>query len=122
METSLEKQEKRNLKKSYERQDFGLFLVFFGIMAILVKMDIVDIRFHWWVIGSGMMLIFGLISLIRATNANEVSNAIFQIGISIWIYACFERLGGLTFSNSWPYMLILYGLSQIVSAYSKSSK
>lgn len=102
-------------RRSRSNVEFGLILVAVGIVFLLAKFDYLDFRMHWWLISSVFISGFGLLALIRATTARETVSALFQIFIGVWLYLCFEKLWGFTFSNSWPWMLIAYGASHVLA-------
>ncbi len=102
-------------RKSRSNIEFGLILVAVGTFFLLAKYDYIDFRLHWWLICSVFVSGFGLLALIRAKSAGETVSALFQIFVGVWLYLCFEKIWGFSFQNSWPWMLIAYGASHVIT-------
>lgn len=109
----------RTSRKSCSNIEFGLTLVAIGTVFLLAKFDYIDIRLHWWLIASVLVSSFGLLALFRAKSAGETVSALFQIFVGVWLYLCFEKIWGFSFSNSWPWMLIAYGASHVLAYFFK---
>jgi hypothetical protein len=100
--------------KSGDSFEFGVVLVGIGTVFLLAKFDILDVPQHWWTIAAIFCATLGTIALLRAKNMADAIGAIFQVLLGAWFYISFEHLWGFNFQNSWPFLLIGAGLSNIL--------
>lgn len=57
-----------------------------------------------------LIALSGVVRIVTAMRAFDVVRGVVRIGLAGWLYACLEHLGGWTFQDTWPAVLILVGL------------
>lgn len=62
---------------------------------------------HFWPL---VFVLSGVIYLVTARRRGQVGHGLFMIALGAWMVACFEHYAGLSFANSWPVMLIAFGV------------
>lgn len=97
---------RRNRKRIF----WGLLLIGAGCLFLLDRMDIVDIEEIWryWPL---LIVLSGLVEILSASKFKHVTKGFFEMVLGVWLYASIESLWGLTFSTSWPILLIAYGVA-----------
>ncbi len=89
---------------------WGVVLIAAGCMFLLDRMELYDIGdiWHYW---PAAISLAGLIEILTARGMRDVTRGAMNIVSGAWLYACIDNLWGLTFANSWPIMMIAFGVS-----------
>lgn len=58
--------------------------------------------------------VFGVAAIVGGRTAKRLSEGVFMIGLSGYLFVSNEGLWGLGWGNSWPLVLVAIGLSQVV--------
>jgi len=92
---------------------WGLVLIAVGVVFLLDRMDLVDVRsvWHYWPL---LIVASGINQTIGYPSAREFSNGLWTVFIGLWLFAVFEGIFGLTFMNSWPLFLLMAGLQMVL--------
>lgn len=88
---------------------WGVILIAAGCMFLLDRMDIYEIGDIWryW---PAVISIAGLIEILTARGMRDISRGTMNVVVGLWLYACIENIWGLTFGNSWPVLMITFGI------------
>ena len=102
--------------KSYEWRKqlmWGLALIALGVTIFLDQMDLVDIHslWHYWPL---LLVIAGVNKMIGYPTAKDFTSGLWSVLIGLWIFAVFEDMYGLTWRNSWPFVIIVTGITIIL--------
>lgn len=102
--------------KSYEWRKqlmWGLALIALGVTIFLDQMDLVDIHslWHYWPL---LLVIAGINKMIGYPTAKDFTSGLWSVLIGLWIFAVFEDMYGLTWRNSWPFVIIVTGITIIL--------
>jgi hypothetical protein len=91
---------------------WGLVLIAVGVIFLLDRMDLVDVRglWHYWPL---LLVAAGINQTIGYPSAREFSNGLWIVFIGLWLFAVFEGFFGLSFRNSWPLFLLMWGLQMV---------
>ena len=107
----------------------GLTLIFIGSVFLLDRLEILDIRQIWrlnvhqfWHLWPVFIALIGINKILSAEKNSQFVHGCFQVVLAFWLYASLEHLWGWSFSNSWPVLLIGYGLSHILGGFIKNQK
>jgi len=92
---------------------WGLVLIAVGIAFLLDRMNVVDIYelWHYWPL---LLVVAGINQTIGYPNAREFTSGLWTAFIGLWLFAVFEGLLGLTFRNSWPLFILMWGLQLVL--------
>jgi hypothetical protein len=106
-----------NIENNYAARKqvmWGLVLIAVGLIFLLDRMDLVDVRslWHYWPL---LIVAAGINQTIGYPSAREFSNGLWTVFIGLWLFAVFEGFLGLTFRNSWPLFLLMWGLQMVLS-------
>ena len=106
-----------NIENSYAARKqvmWGLVLIAVGVIFLLDRMDLVDVRslWHYWPL---LIVAAGINQTIGYPSAREFTNGLWTVFVGLWLFAVFEGFLGLTFRNSWPLFLLMGGLQMVLS-------
>ena len=91
----------------------GVSLIILGTVFFLDQMDIVAMQDVWqyWPL---MLVVGGAIRMIDPENPREVASGFWTMLIGAWLFVNFEGWYGINFGNSWPFLLIGWGISLLL--------
>ncbi|MDB5792512.1 MAG: hypothetical protein JWQ80_2536 [Massilia sp.] len=106
-----------NIENSYAARKqvmWGLVLIVVGVIFLLDRMELVDVR-SLWHYSPLLIVAAGINQTIGYPSAREFSSGLWTVFIGLWLFAVFQGLLGLTFRNSWPLFLLMWGLQMVLS-------
>jgi len=99
---------------------WGIALVALGTIFLADSLAWLDLtqylgpQTRWWHFVPLLLALGGVIRLLTAHSVRQVVKGLSRIGVGVWLFACLEQLGGLTFANSWPVLLVAAGAQMLV--------
>ncbi len=92
---------------------WGLLLVAIGAVLLLQQFDLVDVYdlWHYWPLS---LVVLGLNRMIGYPTARDFTSGLWTLFIGLWLFANLEGMFGMTFYNSWPYLIIAWGVTLIL--------
>lgn len=92
---------------------WGVVLVIIGVTFALDQMDLIDIHglWHYWPL---LIVVLGINKMIGYPTAKHFTSGLWSVFLGLWLFAVFEHMFGLTFGNSWPFLVIACGVSMIL--------
>lgn len=92
---------------------WGLLLVVVGVGLFLDQMDMFDIHQVWryWPL---LLVVAGLNRMIGSPSARDFTSGVWTAFVGAWLFCVFEGLYGLTFRNSWPFFIIVTGVTMVL--------
>ncbi|MBW8902316.1 MAG: hypothetical protein JF619_30345 [Massilia sp.] len=92
---------------------WGLVLIGLGVAFYLDRQDLFDIDqlWHYWPL---LMVAVGLNQVIGYPTARDFTSGLWTMFVGLWLFANFEHLWGMGFHNSWPFLIIAWGVSVIL--------
>jgi len=97
---------------------WGLVLVCFGVAIFLDQMGYIDVRSVWHY-APLLLVVFGINKMIGYPTARHFTSGLWMVFMGLWVFAVFEHMFGLTFRNSWPFVIIASGISMILEPFIK---
>ncbi|WP_374354624.1 hypothetical protein [Chitinimonas sp.] len=87
----------------------GLSLIAIGVAFFMVNAGLISqaMALTLW---PALIAIMGLVRIVTASRAFDVVGGVARIAVAGWLYACLEHIGGWTFRDSWPAVIIVLGL------------
>ena len=100
---------------------WGVVLIAAGCLFFLDRMEIYDIGeiWHYW---PAVIALAGVIELLSARGMRDVTRGAMNVVGGAWLYACIEDLWGLNFANSWPILMIAFGVCVFFNGIADRSK
>lgn len=102
-------------EQSWRKQlSWGIILTGAGVVFLLDRSGELDLGSIWryWPL---MLAVAGISNLVPPSTAKLVQEGCWQIFFAGWFYCSFERVWGLSFGNSWPLVLIMWGLMVVLN-------
>ncbi|MEW6373365.1 MAG: DUF5668 domain-containing protein [Pseudomonadota bacterium] len=102
-----------NSYRQRKQMMWGLVLIVVGLVFLLDRMGIADADelWHYWPL---LLVVAGINQTIGYPSAKEFTNGLWLVFIGLWLFAVFEGLLGLTFRNSWPLFILMWGLQLVL--------
>ncbi|MDN4059960.1 DUF5668 domain-containing protein [Massilia sp. YIM B02769] len=102
-----------NSYRQRKQMMWGLVLIAVGVAFLLDRMDVLDIAtlWHYWPL---LLVVAGVNQTIGYPSAREFTSGLWTVFIGLWLFAVFEGLLGLTFRNSWPLFILMWGLQLVL--------
>jgi hypothetical protein len=94
---------------------WGLLLIGLGAAVFVEGLDLFDL-WHYWPL---IMIVIGINAMIGYPTARQFTRGLWTAFIGVWLFAVFEGMFGLTFNNSWPFMIIGWGVILILQPFIK---
>ena len=103
-----------NSYRQRKQMMWGLVLIVVGLVFLLDRMGIVDAveLWHYWPL---LLVVAGINQTIGYPSAREFTNGLWLVFIGLWLFAVFEGFFGLTFRNSWPLFILMWGLQLVLA-------
>lgn len=88
---------------------WGLVIVGVGVALFLDTMDMIELE-NLWHYAPLVLVIVGMNKMVGYPTARHFTNGLWEMVIGLWLFAVFEGMYGLTFKNSWPILVIAFGI------------
>jgi hypothetical protein len=102
----------RSQSRSGGQLFLGLLLIGMGLLFLadnLYNLDIGPIWRYW----PFLLVLLGIQSLFNASDRDGIGGGVWLIFIGLWLYVSLNHVWGLGFSDSWPFLIIAWGVSVI---------
>jgi hypothetical protein len=95
---------------------WGLLLIGIGAALLLDQLDLFNIYdlWHYWPL---ILIVLGINKMIGYPTAADFTSGLWTVFIGIWLFAVFEHMFGMTFRNSWPYLIIAWGVTLVLKPF-----
>ena len=92
---------------------WGVVLVIVGATFALYQMDLIDIDgvWHYWPL---LIVVSGINKMIGYPTARHFTNGLWSVFVGLWLFGVLDHTFGMTFRNSWPFLVIAGGISMIL--------
>jgi hypothetical protein len=88
---------------------WGVILMTTGLAFLLDRFGFLDLDSLWdyWPL---LFVVIGIGRMAASPTVRGVLRGLGSIFFGVWLYAALNNLWGLTFMNSWPLLIIVWGL------------
>ncbi|HSY29237.1 MAG TPA: DUF5668 domain-containing protein [Burkholderiaceae bacterium] len=93
-----------------KRMLWGMILIGAGCLFLVDRMDIYEVG-EIWRFWPAVIALAGVVEILSATRFKHVTSGFLNIVAGFWLYASIENLWGWTFGNSWPILMIAFGIT-----------
>lgn len=100
---------------------WGGVLLLLGTALLLDNLEVVELGSVWkyWPF---ILVAIGIGKLLGANNSKERGDGLWWIFLGAWFYVSVFHVFGLTFSTSWPLLLVGIGASMVWRSLSRGDK
>lgn len=95
---------------------WGLLLIVLGSVVLLDRMDYIDAQ-EYWHYAPLLLVVVGINQTIGYPSPKEFGNGLWTIFTGLWLFAVFEHAFGLTFRNSWPLFILMWGVKMVLDPF-----
>ena len=90
----------------------GILLLALGLLFLFDKLNVMEVGSIWsfWPF---ILVVIGIQKLTTGDTLDKVGSGLWMIFIGLWLYVSIEHLWGIGFSESWPALLIAWGIGMI---------
>lgn len=95
---------------------WGLLLIGIGGAFLADQLGYANIYdlWHYWPL---IMVVVGVIKMIGFPTAKDFMSGLWSVIIGVWLFANFEHMFGMYFDNSWPFLIIAWGVTLIIKPF-----
>ena len=100
----------------------GMSLIVVGLLFLFIKLNIIQVEWHWYMFPAIAFVIMGLVELVQITRPHKIFEGLSKIALGAWFYVAFSGMWGVTPANSWPIILIITGAGLVLKSLFKKSQ
>lgn len=106
--------------RSHGASVVGIILIGIGLLYMLKNFNLLYIDSVWshWPL---IFVLIGTAKLFTMENKKHFGEAIWWIFIGAWLYISIRHVFDLSFSDTWPALIIAWGISIIWKSYIRNS-
>lgn len=108
------------------RMIVGTIFIVFGTLLLLHKLDVVYLEYFgidsFWQLWPAIFVFIGLFKLADAPSVFHFGDGAWWIFLGIWLYISINHIYGLSFRETWPAIIIAWGVSVIWESFKKNAK
>lgn len=109
------------------RMVIGAMFIIIGTLLLLQKLDVIyleellGIRSLWsaWPI---IFVVIGLGKIVDAPTMMHIGKGIWLIFLGAWLYVSINHIYGLSFKETWPAIIIAWGVDVLWESFAKNSR
>jgi hypothetical protein len=102
-------------RSARRRVIWGVLLIALGAIFLLAKLDLLEIRGirHWW---PAIPIAIGAVWMAAPDRPRQIASGLTLVLLGLWCFACLRHWMGLTFGNSWPVTIVVFGVEMVFAA------
>jgi hypothetical protein len=115
-------------RRRFSIQDavIGSMLILIGTILLLQQLDVfylydLGIR-SIWQLWPFIFVVIGIGKLADAPTLYHIGKGLWLVFLGLWLYVSINHVYGLSFSETWPAILIVWGVSMMWESFTKESK
>lgn len=100
---------------------FGLLFIAVGITLFLDRFDILHVGPVWryWPF---LLVLFGINKMVPFSHTRKIMKGVWLVFLGFWLYVSIEHVWGLEFRDTWPMLIIAWGVSLAVRSFLKGQE
>ncbi|HEY4611994.1 MAG TPA: DUF5668 domain-containing protein [Bacteroidota bacterium] len=98
----------------------GAALLLFGTLLLLDNVDIIEVGSVWrlWPL---ILVAVGVNKILGSENRREFGSGAWWIFLGLWFFVSIQHVFGLGFRDTWPMLIMAWGVSEIWKALAQRS-
>lgn len=95
---------------------FSIILMLIGVVLLLNNFDVLELGPVWqyWPF---VLVIIGINKIIQSAGISGVGEGIWLVFLGLWLYVSIYHVWGLGFRDTWPMLIVAWGLSMLWKAF-----
>lgn len=95
---------------------WGLLLIVIGSIVLLDRLYYIDAQ-DYWHYAPLLLVVVGINQTIGYPSPKEFGSGLWTVFTGLWLFAVFENAFGLTFRNSWPLFILMWGVKLVLDPF-----
>ena len=95
---------------------WGLLLIVIGAVVLLDRLHYIDAQ-DYWHYAPLLLVVVGIGQTIGYPSPKEFSSGLWTVFTGLWLFAVLENAFGLTFRNSWPLFILMWGVKLVLDPF-----
>jgi len=95
---------------------WGLLLIVVGAVVLLDRLYYINAR-DYWHYAPLLLVAAGISQTIGYPSPKEFGNGLWTAFTGLWLFAVLENAFGLTFRNSWPLFILMWGIKLVLDPF-----
>jgi len=95
---------------------WGLALIVLGTVVLLDRLGHLDAQ-DYWHYAPLLLVIVGVSQTIGYPSPREFASGLWTVFTGLWLFAVLENAFGLTFRNSWPLFILMWGVKLVLDPF-----
>lgn len=95
---------------------WGLLLIVIGSVVLLDRLYYIDAQ-DYWHYAPLLLVVVGINQTIGYPSPKEFGSGLWTVFTGLWLFAVFENAFGLTFRNSWPLFILMWGVKLVLDPF-----
>lgn len=95
---------------------WGVLLIGVGGALLAGQLGYVKI-YELWYYWPWLLVVIGVIRMIGYPTAKAFIGGLWLVVIGVWLFANFDNTLGIDFNNSWPFLIIAWGVILIIKPF-----
>jgi hypothetical protein len=104
----------------------GMLFIIFGALLLLHKLDIFYLDAFginsFWDLWPVIFIFIGLSKLANAPSVRHMGEGVWWIFLGTWFYVSVNHVYGLSFHQTWPAVIIAWGISVLWQSFKRNRK
>ena len=98
---------------------FGLLFITVGIVLFLDRFNILNVGPVWrfWPL---LLVLFGINKMVPFDHPRRILKGIWLVFLGFWLYVSIEHVWGLEFRDTWPMLIIAWGVGLVIKSFLKN--
>ena len=96
---------------------WGILLIAVGCAVLAERAGYLELDIHWvqlWRYWPWLLVISGVTKIIPPTTPRYLLNGLWEIFFAGWWYVSFNRIWGWGFGETWPALLVAWGVGMML--------
>jgi hypothetical protein len=96
---------------------WGMLLIAVGCAVLAERAGLLELDIHWvglWRYWPWLLVVSGLTKIIPPTTPRYLLTGLWEIFFAGWWYVSFNRIWGWGFGDTWPALLVAWGVGLLL--------
>lgn len=95
---------------------WGLALIVLGTVVLLDRLGHIDAQ-EYWHYAPLLLVLVGVSQTIGYPSPKEFGSGLWTAFVGLWLFAVLENAFGLTWRNSWPLFILMWGVKLVLDPF-----
>ncbi len=99
---------------------FGALFIVLGIALFMDRFDMINVGPVWryWPF---LLVLFGINKMYPFSHPRRILKGIWLVFLGLWLYVSIEHVWGLEFRDTWPMLIIAWGIGLVAKSFFKDN-